>query len=367
MFGNISFSKFFADELLSGKTLNKAYTNAMEKLHNQGSVYATQIPVIHAGTEMKNIQVGGGFAAASMSLTSIDQVEIDDLVFTKDSQSSESVDLTDKKTISLKTTITAGSGINKVWAVLMTPDYTPPPVGDFVTPDLTKYTIDLAYNSTSKKYEATYTIPTDKTYSGEYDITVYVEDVDGLVYSSNNKIDGNGEKEVDKSLIDTNSYITYSKGWYMTALPKSTNMNNIDKIQNIQIIWNYKNGKWGAYSSNSTILDKIKKESAVLDIKSIDNNQGYWILANNSVTVGFKANETISDFNINNIPQGWSMISTNQIDDISAVFSDNSIKSIWNYKNGKWYLFTSSLDKTPAGLEELNILKKYDAIWINKK
>jgi len=61
------------------------------------------------------------------------------------------------------------------------------------------------------------------------------------------------------------------------------------------------------------------------------------------------------------------MISTNKIDNMSTVFSDKNIKSIWNYKNGKWYIFTSSLDSIPAGLKELKTLKKYDTIWINKK
>ncbi|MBN2782883.1 MAG: cadherin domain-containing protein, partial [Campylobacterales bacterium] len=214
-FGNISFTKFLSDNILSGKTLNSSYEDAKERLNTQGSVYASQEPIYYIPTDaLKNLRVGGSFAAASMNLSFIESYTIDG----ESNQTLTQIDLYDKKTISLTASVTSGSGISKVWATIITPDYTPPSIEDgiFETPQLDKYTVEMLYDDATKAYKAIYTITSASTYSGLYDITIYIEDNDGLVYSLNEKIDGVGEVEYtpseEPSTDDTKKQFHLQKG-----------------------------------------------------------------------------------------------------------------------------------------------------------
>jgi len=257
MFGNISFTKFFVDELLRGNSIKLSFDNAKNKLSSQGGVYKKQTPILsEMSTTLAETKIGGDFAIADMSLTTIDTISVND------NEDFNSIDLTkDENDISISANITAGSGIKKVWATLLPPSISVT-TEDFATPNLSNYVVDLTYNKYKKAYIGDYSFAKDSI-NGEYNLLLNVEDLDGFVYTKTldfNVISSSIEV-VDEinTTINTNEYNTTTKpvniGWSMIRLPAG-NIENITALKNAQIIWGYESAKWSAYSSKEIIKTK---------------------------------------------------------------------------------------------------------------
>lgn len=358
-FGGVSFTKFLSESMLSGKPLYRAFKDSKKKLLAQGSVYSSQVPQSYIPTDtLKNLRVGGSFAAASMDLTSIDSYKIDG----EDNATISSINLVDKNTISIEAKITSGSGIKRVWATIIPPDYTPPSIADgsFKAPNLDKYTVPLSYDESSKTYKAIYTIPTESTYSGIYDISIYAEDNDGLVNSVNKKIEGYGTKDyMPVNQTDTNATLSLSKGWNLVAADiKKYNLNS-----DIVIFWQYNNNRWSAYSPNQNIQNIITKNSSVIDVlKNIKANKGTWILCKKDTNISIE--KTTIDISYINYSYGWNLAGTVKdinVDDITC--KDSQVKSIWKYNNHKWMLHTDVTN--PYNLEDFDTLNAHDGFWVD--
>jgi hypothetical protein len=356
-FGNISFTKFLADELLSGKSLNAAFNSAKDKLHAQGSIYKTQIPMMSASTDrLKNIKIGGNFAAASMSLTTIDSIKVNNESVTN------SIDIS-SGTIDLEASITAGSGLTKVWATIITPDYTPPVLGDFETPDLSKYIIELSFDKSSKKYKGSYIL--ENNYTGKYDITVYVEDVDGLVYSTNDKIDAVG----DINLTPTTTKKQITSGWTLTSVPTSTNIEDIKNIESFEIVWSFDNDtkKWSAYSSDEDVIKNIKDIDTVDTLDTTSINNGYWIKSNANSYLEFSEEDKIQSVEELILQTGWNLVSTKKISDVENKFNTENIDYVWAFENNKWsYYSNMSKYQDYSSFAKLNSIKEAQGYWIYK-
>lgn len=199
-FGNVAFSKFFADALLSGQTMEGAFNKSKEKLKSQGGVYELQNPMAFYGSDsLKGFQVGGDFAAADMELGSITDY------FGKSSQSFNTS--SDAKDINLFMTVGSTSGINRVWATVIPPNYQPPTIADnsFTIPDMTPYTVELKYDVDSKQYKGIYT--PEAAYSGDYQIAYYVESSDGGVISQSVTMNG---IHIDSQIVEQNNKPVFS-------------------------------------------------------------------------------------------------------------------------------------------------------------
>lgn len=94
---------------------------------------------------------------------------------------------------------------------------------------------------------------------------------DGIWFFTNNNFN------FVTDFIDNNK-IKYNKGWNLVSLPKEGNIST-DLINNILYVWVYRNGKWYGYSTNEKINDVIKNKYNLL--KNINDNEGFWIYANN--------------------------------------------------------------------------------------
>jgi len=377
-FGNVSFTKFLADELLSGKTMHKAYEDAVTKLNNQGGVYAKQTPMIYASTDaLKNSSVGGSFSIAGISLITIDNIYIDSV------EDNTNIDLTNKKNIKINAKITANSGISKVWTTVIPPDFSTILDDNFTTPDLAPYTKELSFNSQTQQFETTWDILSSKTYSGDYKITVYAEDNDGLVYSKNITAIGSGQEDfVDDTVVTENNSttkiknLTLTNGWNLVSLPVDMNLSQSDikiKFPNAKTLWTYAGGKWSAYSSNTAIQNKINSAN-IATITSISKGDGFWVNNDGMEQIKFNGNsyDILSNSKLTDTTAGWKLLGSGSNIDVSKLNTVNSnINVVWSYNSGKWSAYSQNqaiktlINKANLGI--IDTISQGAGFWVNVK
>ena len=356
-FGSVSFTKFLVDEILSGKNLYNSYSNAIKRLHNLGGVYAKQVPAIYAKSDsLKNIMVGGDFSVANMNLTSINNIYIDGV------ENNTNVDLRNKKYINLKVKLSTTSKINRVWATVITPDFTVND-GNFTTPDLTNYTQTLELNGTNE-YVGSFYPPSPVMYSGEYDITFYVEDVNGLVYTRSQSVNVEGQEKYNPNK-KTTKIVALNTGWNLISLPVDINI-SYDKLNSTfptaYSIWKYKNNKWQLYIKKyiATPFDKIT---------SIQKAQGFWINSTSDANLTFSG---ISyDTNITTFRNGWYLLGAGNDVNVSSLVTQNTyIQIIWTYEDGwKAYSPNSAIMSliVASDITPLKSIKQGQGFWLNVK
>ena len=405
MHGSLSFTKLFLDKLLAGNSLYKAFNDSSTALKNIGGIYTKQSPLFSASTDaLKNMVVGGSYAAASMSLTTIDEIFVND-----SSTEQTQLDVTSKK-INLRAKITAGSGINKVWATVITPDFTPPSINEeYVIPDLTSYTTEqFTYNKDSLEYEGSYQIKTAQSYTGIYEISVYVEDIDGFVYSKKLSLSANGESvfssssnssiatsssessssssslSSSSSSIVTSSSLSSSSSSSSVASSSSSSSVNMTHIQltkgwnlisanvdvntlayPIVLVWKYTDNTWQIYTSVE-LLKNIIKNSNFEEIASISHSDGIWVFADSATTISYEKSNTLSSQHLQNFTNKWNLSGTDKDVQTSAI-SCSSVepKSMWKYKNGTWLLNTKVSNS--LGLESFTTIYANDGFWVECK
>ena len=381
-FGTVSFTKFMVDEILSGKTINKAYTDALTKLNSLGGVYKKQVALIYANTDaLKNNIVGGSFGVTGISLTSIDNLYIDGI------EDNVNIDVESKKNITLNAKVTADSGISKVWSTIIPPDFTTALDDNFTTPNLAPYTKELNYNASTKQFETTWDIFSPKSYNGEYKITVYAEDTDGLVYSKSITANGIGELDYTETVIepepDNNTteptpitkVLAVSNGWNLVSLPVDTNLSQSDistKFPHAKIIWKYKDSVWSAYSPNSSVQDALAAKS-INPIDSLSKAEGFWISNDGMEQVSFNGipYDITTDSKLTSTTKGWKLLGTGtniNVNDLESV--NNNIHIIWSYTNNTWNAYSTDTDVQSVieTLTSINTLESIDAgsgFWVN--
>jgi hypothetical protein len=183
-FGKVSFTKLLSNELLSGDSIGEAFDIAKTKLKNLGGIYEKQNPAILGDEGIYNTKVGGMFVTAGVELG-----EITDYF----GNNGEVIDFSETSEFKLWLKLNSNSAINKVWAVVIPPYAVIPTKGEdnFTAPDLSNFTVELNYNNNNERYEGIDNLSSYK-YNGEFDITYYAEDVDGIVISKNVKVEAVG-------------------------------------------------------------------------------------------------------------------------------------------------------------------------------
>ena len=351
MFGKISFTKLFVDELLKGFAIEQSFENAKLNLKSKGGVYINQIPLISMkANALKNTKLGNIFNIANTQFLEVGAVVVNNGVST--------LDLISSKEISIKVPIT-GDSKNKVWATVVPPNFSVSNLDAFETPNLEPYTIELNLKN-ANIYEAIYDLNTQQAYSGNYDITVFAEDINGFVYSQSVSIYANGELEYNE--VNETNLILY-QGWNLVALPINTTI-SYDELNatfpTAYTIWKYENNKWQVYIKEDikVSLDKIT---------SISKEQGFWVNSTSDANVSLsgKSYET----SVETLSSGWHLLGAGNEMNVSNL-ENNNIQVIWTYENS-WRAYSPNTNImsliTQSGITPLESIKQAQGFWVNVK
>jgi hypothetical protein len=165
--GRISFTQLFIDRLLTGDSIRQGWLKAKMQLSNMGLPYSLMEPQLAEGMSMVSAQtwVGGDFAIASLYPEIAGQSS--NMVITANTTQNFFVDISDLE------------GIEAVWAVVVPPNYVPPPPSqDLEAPEVVLPTFTLTDPEKDGRYEGEYS---DFAFNGEYRITFYARNAKGNV------------------------------------------------------------------------------------------------------------------------------------------------------------------------------------------
>ena len=356
-FGNVSFTKFLADSILSGNSIKDAFESAKNKLKNQGGVYALQVPQISSGSDenLLNFKVGGNFATASMTL-----VKFKDY-FGKDKSSFDISTL--HKDINLYATIDGNGGVNRVWATVIPPNYQPPVITDdsFQTPDMTPYTVELKYDADSKRYVGVYD-KLDAPYEGKYSITYYIEDSDGNIISKAITMEG---KNIDSQIAEqTNKPVFELSKNYLEVTLNSSDTVTISALGDYNYSVSSEDETIATASFSKNKLTINAKDLGQTTIKITATNNGY--TTTKELVVKVKDSDSVKKLTLN-YGKGWTLISPKTVNSIVPSSIANIVIS-WKYVNGKWQVYAKDVQMAKkvadAGFKSMDEIKAGEGGWI---
>jgi hypothetical protein len=168
--GRISFTQFYMDNLFGGDTFRQSFLKTTDRLTNCGSPYSLMDPQLAEGIAytLSLERLGGNFAIAGLFPEILDQTA--DLGITAGTPIQFFAEISDL------------SGQTDVWAQVVPPDYKPPEVvEDLTAPEVSLPTFDLIDEDNGVldgEFVGTYS---DFTCNGQYKVTFYARNADGLV------------------------------------------------------------------------------------------------------------------------------------------------------------------------------------------
>jgi hypothetical protein len=165
--GKISFTQLFIDRLLTGDSVHQGWLKAKLQLNNMGLPYNLMDPQLAEGISMVSAQtwIGGDFAIAALYPEIADQSQ--NTFIMANTMQAFYVDISDLE------------GIETVWAVVLPPNYVPPPPSqDLEAPEVVLPTFNLTDPEKDGRYEGSYS---NFAYNGEYRITFYARNAKGNV------------------------------------------------------------------------------------------------------------------------------------------------------------------------------------------
>jgi len=164
-------------------------------------------------------------------------------------------------------------------------------------------------------------------------------------------------KNYNKELNDT-TILPLKKGWNLVSLDL-----NISKIPSkVDLIWQYKNKKWSAFSNDEYIQKLLDKNNISL-IKEIVVEDGTWIRAKQDINITIKNPSTFKNTHFN---LGWTLAGSAKEIKTDELYCKNNTKpiSLWIYEGG-WKLKTDRDIKTD--LETFDTISKNRGFWVNCK
>ncbi|QTA80473.1 DUF1566 [Desulfonema limicola] len=161
--GSASFTQFFIDRLLTGDSVQQGWERAKTQLSGMGIPYSTMQPQLMGTALAPSIILGGKFAIAP--------------IFPEITARSANTTIDASSTQTLYADVSDENGIEAVWAVVLTPDYTPPATSsDLEAPSVNQPVIVLTDPDKDGRYETDYS---SFTYNGEYKFIFYARSKSG--------------------------------------------------------------------------------------------------------------------------------------------------------------------------------------------
>lgn len=79
----------------------------------------------------------------------------------------------------------------------------------------------------------------------------------------------------EKPALANSDIETLNPGWYL--LGSSSRIDDFSIFENANSVWSYKDGSWYVYSSQESLVNKIRASSSYNELESIDAGLGFWI------------------------------------------------------------------------------------------
>jgi hypothetical protein len=341
----VSFTSNFLNQLSDGVTIKEAYENGSAR-------YISQVKLTHPkalfNSNIANQPIGLMINASGSQIVKHKIPDSDTPLDTDIILYLEADNIIENK-------------LAKAWSIITPPQTITPPKDAFEAPQIKTEKIELEFNIEHSRYE------NSKKYQfikdGIYTIQYFLEDLAGDLYQTDIESFKLGESDMQIEYAPRITDINISKGWHLVGLGGYDNVKEHPISEKVNIIWDYENGIWKAYSSNQNLTKKlIDKKYEILT--KINESKGYWVFSSKNNQYKHKSiNWDFIDFE--QLNSGWHLLSSSR--DINLEEESIKVNILWQYNN-KWSAYSSNPD-IKKELEKLNyydnFIKAGSGFWVN--
>jgi hypothetical protein len=361
-----SFSKYFFDQFLNGKTLQYSFETASSSIKG---AYNYQEPQHYIGSSdlwSEYILDSSFFAEFS--------------VFTAYTGMGESnIQIGKAESLELETTLDViNSEDIEVYAVITPPDPGEAVSSDeFETPVLQQVKVDLTYQgeTENKGY-----FGGDKIFigqspvlneSGSYGLTFFMKDSTGELVSTD---------PVTFQVGDGQPGLNLTSGWNLLSLNLSSDDSSVEVVlseivDNVASVWKWEDGNWAVYLPSATLnqfIDYVNSKGFSM-LATINPGEGFWVNSNKAQTLNVTGTQPADTSCC--LTEGWNLIGlkSDEAKLITTFISENedNIASIWKWDNGKWAVYLPGEDDGGAayaqskGFTMLEKINPGEGFWVN--
>ena len=153
-------------------------------------------------------------------------------------------------------------------------------------------------------------------------------------------INENGLVFVSKKDNLTTDFLSYNifngfklkKGWNLISNIFNENLDFRDF--DVNVIWVLRNGKYCAYSNDSSLMAKIKELNYECSNNTLNPGEGAWVYVDSEKNLSIKGYNLVS---FNGFTKGWSIRGVSSV--LNPLDIDDNV-TIWYYDNGEWRYFS---------------------------
>jgi hypothetical protein len=361
-----SFSKYFFDQFLNGKTLQYSFDTAGASIKG---AYNYQEPQNYIGSSdlwSEYILDSSFFAEFS--------------VFTAYTGMGESnIQIGKAESLELETTLDViNSEDIEVYAVITPPDPGEAVSSDeFETPVLQQVKVDMTYQEQTeeKGYFGGDKIFTGQSpvlnESGTYGLTFFMKDSTGELISTD---------PVTFQVGDGQSGLNLTSGWNLLSLNLSPDDSSVEVVlseivDNIASVWKWDDGEWAVNLpsfSLSQFIDYVNSKGFSM-LADLEPGEGFWVNSNKAQTLNVTGTQP-ADTSCS-LTSGWNLIGlkSNETKLITTFISENeaNIASVWKWQDGGWAVYLPGEEDGGAayaqskGFSLLSDIEPGEGFWVN--
>ena len=379
--GSISFGQFLSNRLMTGETWSDAFDKAVQDLTKIGPPYAAMVPQKLVGSAVTMGKVYGTFTMGGL---------LPELKgYSKGGQVNANVGL------QLAVQLEVADAVNTtVWAMVMPPDYAPPTTEDaFSTPPLNLERVDLLPQAGMADYSASYLF----SKNGNHQVTIYVQDCNGMVVSSPPQIfTVSGGIEVSTTtttsttlaVSQTSTTTTLANGGMTLTLPVAEGWSLLSSaigftapvlLSNAATetsVWKWADGAsgktWAVYlpgDGDGGAAYAASKGFLLLD--AINPGEGFWVNAKQAHQLEVSGVPDYGGALV--LSEGWNLVGLRSAAAATVTLitaAQSGIASLWTWENNTWSVALPD-EATPGayamakGFGQLSTIQPGAGVWVD--
>jgi hypothetical protein len=160
-------------------------------------------------------------------------------------------------------------------------------------------------------------------------------------------------------------FVPLSVGWNLVAI----DMNLSDISEDIEIVWQFHDGNWSAFSPQSEFMSIINSQNIALS-NNLSSSDGTWFLSNSNSELVVRTsenNDSSPSFPNLDGKLGWNLMGVSSAIPPQALSCDEGeVTRVWKYRDENWYLWLPNVE--PSQYPNMfSVIGSNEGFWLQCK